>query len=146
MHAVALLALALTPAAPALKDPPPKMPSIVGEWIRVGHTQSGQPVSVERENHHQVFAAEGEWQYWYGDGRAQSGGKTFKVDTKQSPPTIDILLNQTGNNGWRGIYKIEKDTLTLCLVNIPGERPKTFESSADKPTTVWIFKRVTPKE
>src|SRR5262245_5882839 len=142
MNILALLALSLPLGAPALKDPPPKMPSIVGEWIRVGHTQSGEPVAVDRENHHQVFTAEGEWQYWYGNGRAQAGGKSYVVDMKQSPPTIDILLNPTGTGGWRGIYKIEKDTLTLCLVNIPGERPKTFESSAERPTTVWIFKRV----
>jgi uncharacterized protein (TIGR03067 family) len=142
MNILALLALSLPLGAPALKDPPTKMPSIVGEWVRIGHTQTGQPVAVGRENHHQVFTAEGEWVYWYGDGRAQPGGKTYAIDIKQSPPTIDIFLNPAKDDGWRGIYKIEKDTLTLCLIKIPGQRPKTFESSADKPTNVWVFQRV----
>ena len=38
------------------------------------------------------------------------------------------------------------DEATLCLVNTPGERPKTFDSSVDQPTTVWIFKRVKSKD
>jgi hypothetical protein len=27
-----------------------------------------------------------------------------------------------------------------------GDRPKNFESSADQPTIVWVFKRVQPKD
>ena len=146
MNTFALLTLTFAVGAPNLKDLPPKMPSIIGEWVRVGHTQAGQPVGADRETHRQVFKADGEWEYYYADRKGTDARYTFATDSRQNPPTIDILLNRTGAGGWRGIYKIEKDTLTLCLVNTPGERPKTFESSADQPTTVWVFNRVTPKE
>jgi len=146
MNTVAILALSLPLGAPNLKDPPPKVPSIVGEWVRVGHTQAGQPVAPDKEAHRQVFKPDGEWEYYYGDHKGTPDRKTYVVDLKQSPPAIDLFSNSPRADGRRGIYKIEKDTLTVCLVNAPGERPKTFESSAERPTTVWVFKRVTPKD
>ena len=141
-----LLAAALAPAAPALKDRPAKEGPIVGEWFRVGHTQAGAPVSVEGEQHRQVFTPEGVWQYSYKGNADGSTGKSFVTDAQQRPATIDIYLAAGGQPNWRGIYKVEGDTLTLCLVTGNVERPKTFESSADKPTTIWVFTRVKAKD
>jgi uncharacterized protein (TIGR03067 family) len=137
---------ALAPAAPALKDRPEKEPPIIGEWVRVGHTQAGAPVGPDREGHNQVFKADGEWEYYYGGRRGNAGGSSFATDPRQKPATIDIHMNKGAPAHWRGIYKVEGDTLTLCLVTGDQERPKTFESSADCPTTVWVFKRVKPND
>jgi uncharacterized protein (TIGR03067 family) len=141
-----LAAAALAPAAPALKDRPPKAPPIFGEWVRIGHTNAGAPVAPDREAHHQVFKADGEWEYFYGARQGSAGRKSFVTDTRQTPPAVDIHMDPAGKPSWRGIYKIEGDTLTLCLVTGDRDRPKTFESSADHPTTVWVFKRVQPKD
>ena len=141
-----LSAVALAPAAPALKDQPPKEPPIIGEWLRVGHTEAGAPVPPDREPHHQVFTADGKWEYSYGGRNGAPGGKSFVTDPRQNPATIDIRMGVAGQGGWRGIYKVEGDTLTLCLVNGDRERPKAFESTPDRPTTVWVFKRVQPKD
>ena len=97
------------------------------------------PVRTEGEQHYQVFTAEGQWQYWYGVRPERPTGTNFVTDAKQSPPTIDI---GAGGGQYRGIYKVEGDTLTLCVVNGDRERPKTFESTAEKRTTIWVFKRV----
>jgi uncharacterized protein (TIGR03067 family) len=143
---VLLPAAALAPAAPALKERPAKEPPIVGEWLRVGHTQAGAPVPPDGEPHHQVFTPDGEWQYSYGGRPDGTPGKTFVTDPRQSPPTIDISLGAGMRANWRGIYKVEADTLTLCLVTGDRDRPKTFDSTADQPTTVWVFKRVKSKD
>jgi uncharacterized protein (TIGR03067 family) len=143
---VLLPAAVLAPAAPALKDRPPKEPPIIGEWVRVGHTNAGAPVAPDREPHHQVFTADGQWEYSYGGRQGSAGQKTFVTDTRQNPPTIDIHMDKAGRASYRGVYKVEGDTLTLCLVMGDQDRPKTFESSPDKPTTVWVFKRVKPKD
>ena len=143
---VLFLVVALAPAAPALKDQPPKVPPIFGEWVRTGHTQAGKPVGPDGEPHHQVFKADGQWEYYYGGRQGSLGNKSFKTDPRQNPPAIDIHMDPAGGSGWRGIYKVEGDTLTLCLVNIKQDRPKTFESSPDRPTTVWVFQRVKPKD
>jgi uncharacterized protein (TIGR03067 family) len=141
-----ILMAALAPAAPALKNKPATTAPIFGEWFRVGHTEAGAPVSVVNERHHQVFTSDGQWQYWYGDRPATLNGNGFVTDTKQNPPTIDISMGAGAQAQYRGIYKVEGDTLTLCVVTGDKERPKTFESSADKVTTIWVFKRVKEKD
>jgi len=143
---VFLAAATIAPAAPALKDRAPKEAPIFGEWFRVGHTEAGAPVPPDRDAHHQVFSKDGKWEYSYGGRPDGNPGKSFTTDTRQSPATIDISLGAAGKAHWRGIYKVDGDTLTLCLVTGDRERPKTFESTADRPTTIWIFKRVKPKD
>lgn len=146
MNTLAILALSLPVGAPNLKDRPPKEPPIVGEWVRVDHIQAGTPVKLDNPSHRQVFREDGGWEYYYGDNKTHSEQMGFVTNARQSPAAIDLYRDRSRAEGWRGIYKIEKDTLTLCLVNTPGERPKAFESSADRQTTVWVFKRVTPKD
>lgn len=141
-----LTAATLAPAAPALKDRPSKEGPIFGDWLRVGHTQAGTPVAPDRDPHHQIFTPDGEWKYYYGAGPDGSRGKSFVTDSRQNPFTIDITLGANQKAHYRGIYKVEGDTLTLCLVTGDQERPKKFESSADQPTTVWVFKRVKAKD
>jgi uncharacterized protein (TIGR03067 family) len=144
---VALLTIPVTAlAAPALKDRPSKgPPPIVGEWVRVGHTQGGTPVAPDAQPHHQVFKADGAWEYSYGGG-ASPAGMSYATDPKRTPPTIDIRMNAANPPTWRGIYKVEGDTLTLYLATGTADRPTKFESSADHPTTMWVFKRVQGKD
>jgi uncharacterized protein (TIGR03067 family) len=142
---VLLPAAALAPAAPALKEKPPTEPPIVGEWLRVGHTEAGKPVPTDREDHRQAFKADGAWEYSYGGGPPNAGMR-FVTDPRQGPPTIDIHINATGTPHYRGVYKVEGDTLTLCLVTGDRDRPKAFESTPDRPTTIWVFTRVRPKD
>jgi uncharacterized protein (TIGR03067 family) len=133
-------------AAPALKDPPPKNPPLVGEWLRTGHMQAGKPVGPDGSPHHQVFTEDGKWMYWYGMRPANPTQMDYTADPKKSPATFEISNQRGGAASYRGIYKIDGDTLTLCMVNGAGDLPKTFESSADQPTTIWIFTRVKAKD
>lgn len=146
MHSLAFLALTVPVAAPQLKDPPPKEGPIFGEWLRVGHTEAGKPVSPDGEPHHQVFQPDGVWEYYYGGRVGSAGHKTFAADPRQKPAAIDIWMNPAAGDRWKGIYKVEGDTLTLCLVKGDRDRPKAFESTADRPTTIWVFKRAKPKD
>jgi hypothetical protein len=40
----------------------------------------------------------------------------------------------------KGIYKIEKDKLTVCLA-LEGDRPKAFESKEGSSTLLQVFKK-----
>jgi uncharacterized protein (TIGR03067 family) len=54
------------------------------------------------------------------------------------------LVDEEGNT-IRGIYEFEGDTMRLCLQHPQGtERPLSFESSAEKKTTLLTLQRVPP--
>jgi uncharacterized protein (TIGR03067 family) len=56
---------------------------------------------------------------------------TFALDSTKKPPTIDLTATAGPRKGkviQQGIYRIEGDTLTLC---IGGKRPSEFKAKGD---------------
>jgi uncharacterized protein (TIGR03067 family) len=140
-----LLGLALTVAAPGAKDPPKNDPSgLVGEWA----LESGFSGGMAEDHPPGVtwrFTADGKSVITVPDGRAGGGG-TYTTDRKKDPPQVDIN-DGTKGNGLRGIYKVEGDTLTLCIVRErAGDRPTRFESPAGAKAELLVLKRVKKKE
>jgi uncharacterized protein (TIGR03067 family) len=60
--------------------------------------------------------------------RRQEG--TFRLDTKQTPRTIDLIISE--RERLEGIYQLEKEALKLCLAK-PGEpRPTEFAGKGEQ--------------
>jgi uncharacterized protein (TIGR03067 family) len=67
---------------------------------------------------------------------------TFKLDGKKNPKEITIIPK--GDKEVPGIYKVDKDTLTICFAKAgDGPRPKSFDTKGTKHSLI-ILKRDKP--
>jgi uncharacterized protein (TIGR03067 family) len=82
------------------------------------------------------------------DGRiiinTKDKGSTYKVDDTKGPSEFDLIAAGKGGvaTALKGIYKIDGDTLTICVVD-GGDRATKFDSTAGMLIT---FKHVATKK
>jgi uncharacterized protein (TIGR03067 family) len=136
------VAMALVVAAPGLKDPPKKDSNpLVGEWIGEKIEAAGMAVDISTFGRSMEFKADGN--LVTRNNMAAPEEAKYTVDAKKDPPEIDITEAAKIGKVERmfGIYKIEGDTLTLCLV-VDAKRPVKFAATADVPNQILMtFKR-----
>jgi uncharacterized protein (TIGR03067 family) len=142
MQTSLMLGLALVVAAPAPKEAPKKdPPSLIGEWVPESAVHGGMndppPPGTTI-----TFTKEGKCVIKEGPD-TERDSMTFTSDPKRDPPEIDINEPLGGMKGraMKGIYKIDGDTLLLCLSR-KGERPKEFTSPAGSDSAFITLKRV----
>jgi uncharacterized protein (TIGR03067 family) len=120
-----LVALALATGAPAPKDAKKDPPSVVGVWAVesavIGGKREDPPPGTTW-----TFTADGKSLLSVPGGKDPDPGM-FTFDQKKDPAQVDITAGPT-RRPLTGIYKVEKDTLTLCLAEDTGDRPTGFES------------------
>jgi uncharacterized protein (TIGR03067 family) len=137
------LCLGFTPslAAGPPKPGPSDLEKMQGTWYRTrlivaGEDQDETPGEVKIEikgTHLQFPTPEDCW--------------TISLDPKHDPKWIDRRGNKRPNTDtiYRGIYRLEDDTLTICSVRNGDEkdRPTKFESTGG---AMWlqVFKRKRP--
>jgi uncharacterized protein (TIGR03067 family) len=128
-------------AAPALKERAKIDSPILGEWREVSH--NGKPTS---DPDFETFRADGTRVINRLVGKDWVVRK-YEIDTSKDPAHIDFIFERTDPkiNSWklRGIFKVEGDTLTLCLdLTAKESRPNEFTGSGNN--AVWVYERVKP--
>jgi uncharacterized protein (TIGR03067 family) len=137
-----LVTLALTVAAPGLKDSPKKDTNpLLGNWVVKKIEISGLPFPVPDGGLTVEFTADGK--AVYREGTKPPDPADYTANPKKDPAEIDLTPPTTPGKVPRmiGIYKIEGDILTVCLVT-DGERPTKFGApAAGEVQIVMIFER-----
>jgi uncharacterized protein (TIGR03067 family) len=134
-----LTALALTLGAPGAKDPPKKDTNpLLGAWTVEKAETGGMTLPVKSMT--MEFMPGGKVVMADGGKPPEEAGYTF--DPKKDPHEIDITPPAAGGKVMTmvGVYKVDGDTLTLCL-GVAGGRPTKFESAAGQATLLLTFKR-----
>jgi uncharacterized protein (TIGR03067 family) len=126
------------PDEPAKLDPA----KLVGDWTYVEGKKEGTAV----EKSHLVGTVKVDKTKFEIPGEP---GQTFvmgyKLDGTKNPATIDITIDDApikeaiGTTS-KGIVSVDGDTMKLCY-NPGGDRPKTFESTAENKMHLFVLKR-----
>jgi uncharacterized protein (TIGR03067 family) len=129
----ALLAAALSLSAPRLRDLP-EAEALQGRWmatsLSINGTADAQWAGLEYE-----FLPGGRWVI-YRDGRPLAeANRTYIADPKTRPATIDLTEGANGKP-YPGVYKVEKDVLSLSFHTGGGDRPSDFSGGPGLMTLV----------
>jgi uncharacterized protein (TIGR03067 family) len=146
MNWLPALGLAVAVGAPITKEAPKKAepPPIVGEWTCVAFVGGGRiatPDEVKELQFRLEFTADGKFRHNWGP-RSEQG--TYTIDPAKEPAHVDYSV--PGKVGNQGIYKVDKDMLTLCAAEGGGPRPDKFESPAGTRIMLLTFQRVEKKK
>jgi uncharacterized protein (TIGR03067 family) len=134
-----MLGVVLAVGAPGEKDKK-EGPSIVGEWDGVKAVRGGQERPNPEGGVVVTFSADGKITIVEG-GKPKDEQGSYKVDTKKNPAEIDVTAPKEEGT-YPGIFKIEGDTLTVCLGDKGStERPTKFESPDGSKILLLTFKR-----
>lgn len=122
-------------------DPKKALEGLQGEWKLVGLTKNGVPEPKNRLTTSSLTVSKSN--ITLNDGVNKPEG-TFTIDTKTNPPMIDIQLTANAGNAslGKGIYKLEKDKLTICFSLNSTDRPKEFKSEKGGAVGMWVLERV----
>ena len=90
---------------------------------------------------------DGRFQIHSKDGKLLYEG-TYRVDPGSKPAAIDFEHSEGTLKGkaWKGIYRLEGDTLTTCDngPNLDKGRPSEFQAKAGSGYVLITFKKVNP--
>jgi uncharacterized protein (TIGR03067 family) len=112
-----------------------------GTWLVVSFERNGQETAKEITDTI-VRVVENDHVTWKRNGKSFAG-TLMVLDAKAEPHTIDLTPDggPARDKRVRGIYKIEGDTLTICVADPDAPRPVTFSAPKGSVYTLQKFRR-----
>jgi uncharacterized protein (TIGR03067 family) len=121
--------------------------TLSGTWVAVGGEAMGKEIPKEALPFQWKFEVTGK-AVFKDRNKGDESPFTFTLDASKKPSTLDVTYRGTiaalKDVKQFGIFKVEKDTLSLCLT-LPGatekERPKSFDTKEGE-VMLMRFERV----
>ena len=123
--------LGLSIAAPAPKDDKEDMKKFEGDWAFTAWESAGQTLPQAALDMAKWTVKGDKYTFEMGDQKEEG---TIKLDPAKKPATIDFAITSGNDKGkdQPGIYKVDGDSITICLARPGGkERPTDFKSTED---------------
>jgi uncharacterized protein (TIGR03067 family) len=120
-------------ADPLSKDAMKELQMLQGQWVLKESERAGSKV----QHSDTTLVLEIKGNKWIFTG--QEKGQIIALDPKTDPKCLDIKSVEKGRDGQvdEAIYKIDGNTLTVCLYQGKGkQRPTRFEATAEQPDTI----------
>jgi uncharacterized protein (TIGR03067 family) len=138
---VLALALLLGAALPPKDDAQNDLDQLQGSWTMVLLFINGDEVAADQVKTGALVVDGGEYRPKLG---ANAADTTIKVDSSKTPKAIDFTHTTGPQKGTtlKGIYKIERDELTICRGLTEGEdRPTEFSAPKGSGLLLVVWKR-----
>jgi uncharacterized protein (TIGR03067 family) len=133
-------------AAPGLKDLPPKGPDISGEWVLVSLSMGGVPTTLDAIAVHTEFTADGRRVSRNRLGQVVAEAR-YALGREQAPPTFDLRYKAEGPVTLRGVYAVDRETLTICYTtDADAARPAKLEAPAGSKVFLAVYNRAKKKD
>jgi uncharacterized protein (TIGR03067 family) len=139
---VGLLAIPCGDAARAHDDPAKdELKRHEGTWVAISSIYEGEEAPAKITSSIKRIVT-GDRVVWQRDGKSFAGTRIV-LDPTQEPRTIDVIPEGGRNRGEHipGIYKLERDLLTICMAAPGKPRPREFTARKGSERTLRVFKR-----
>ena len=112
-----------------------------GIWIATSSLYDGQKVPEDVARSIKRIVTD-DHVVWERNGKRFAGSKIM-LDPTKDPKTIDVIPDGGRNRGEHilGIYKLERDTLTICMAGAGSPRPGEFTAEKGNGWTLQTFTR-----
>ncbi|HUR52836.1 MAG TPA: TIGR03067 domain-containing protein [Gemmataceae bacterium] len=140
MRSILALALLVVPAALVAEDKKPDadLKAMAGKWTVEKIEFDGTDVTNVFKGSTFVIA---DGKYTSLTGTKKVTG-TISVDSGKDPKEMDMKSDQEPNKpANKTIYKLDKDTLTVCHAFKDAPRPTTFDAKPGSKLTIFTYKR-----
>lgn len=117
-----------------------------GVWVVTSFVTGGKE-SAEELVRSITRTVEGDHVVWKREGKSFAG-TTVTLDPSKSPATIDVTPDGGPRRGEPvlGIYKLEGQTLAICMAAPGKERPRAFQGEQGTGQTLMTFRRERARE
>jgi len=122
-----------------------ELKALSGTFKVVEFERDGKKTPEEERKTMRIVQKGADWTFT-SETESTSGKDTPYPD--KSPKEIDSLYNDgpARDKVVKGIYKIDKDTITYCWADVDKDRPKDFSPKADSGQVLMVLRRMSKDE